>query len=161
MPAYLDRMPAGIPGRVSRTHGTSLEPILLGSGMLFGSPGKVVNGKLVPLADGDVVDVIYGFLASQYPTQSDMADLGGGAASASGSAPADTIQSVMRRGYMTVRIIGGAPAKDAAVYIVTAESAGAVGSLSAASGAGLAAIPGCTFMGEADGDGNVEISFNI
>jgi hypothetical protein len=148
-------MPAGIPGRVSRRNGVTLEPVQLGGGMLFGAPGKIVNGKLVPLAGGDAVGVIYGFLASQYPTQSDMADLGGG------SAAEGTLQSVMRRGYMTARIIGGAPAKGAPVYVVTATSAGAVGSLSASSGTGLAAIPGCTFMGDADGDGNVEISFNI
>ena len=155
MPAYLERMPAGIPGRVSRRNGVTLEPVLVGSGMLFGAPGKIVSEKLVPLTDGDSVDVIYGLLASQYPTQSDMAGLGGG------SAAEGTLQSVMRRGYMTVRIVGGTPAKGALVYVVTATSAGAVGSLSASSGAGLAAIPGCTFMGEADGDGNVEISFNI
>lgn len=155
MPAYLNRMPAGIPGRVSRRNGVTLEPIQLGSGMLFGAPGKVVAEKFVPLADGDTVDVIYGFLASQYPTQSDMASLGGG------SAAEGTVQSVMRRGYMTVRITGGTAAKDAPVYVVTAASAETVGSLSASSGTGLAAIPGCTFMGGADGDGNVEISFNI
>lgn len=155
MPVYNKRMPAGIPGRVSRRSGATLESILLGIAMLFGAPGKVVSGSLVPLAEGDSAAVIYGFLASQYPTQSDMADLGGG------SAPENTMQSVMRRGYMTVKLTGGTAAKNAPVYVVTAGSAGTVGSLSASSGAGLAAIPGCTFQGEADGDGNVEISFNI
>lgn len=155
MPAYLTRMPAGIPGRVSRRSGATLEPVLLGAAMLFGAPGAIRNEKLVPLAEGDSADAVYGFLASQYPTQSDMAGLG------SGSAPEHTMQSVMRRGYMTVKIEGGAAAKNAPVYVVTEASAGTVGGLSAASGAGLAAIPGCIFMGEADGDGNVEISFNI
>lgn len=155
MPVYHDRMPAGIPGRVSRKSGVTLEPVLLGAAMLFGAPGKIVNGTLVPLAEGDSASAVYGFLASQYPTQSDMAGLGGG------SAPANTMQSVMRRGYMTVKVSGGTAAKNASVYVVTAASAGAVGSLSASSGAGLAAVPGCTFQGEADGGGNVEISFNI
>lgn len=155
MPAYLKRMPAGIPGRVSRRSGATLEPILLGAAMLFGAPGKVVSEKLVSLSDGDSADAIYGFLASQYPTQSDMAELGGG------SAPAATIQSVMRRGYMTVKLEGGTAAKNAPVYVRVDASTGTVGGLFAASGAGLEAVPGCTFQGEADGDGNVEISFNI
>lgn len=155
MPVYLTRMPAGIPGRVSRVSGVTLEPILLGAAMLFGAPCKVVSEKLVPLADGDSADVIYGFLASQYPTQSDMAALGGG------SAPADTVQSVMRRGYMTVKLEGGAAAKNAPVYVRVDAATGTVGGIFAAAGTGLEAVPGCTFQGEADGDGNVEISFNI
>lgn len=155
MTAYLDRMPAGIPGRVSRKSGVTLEPVLLGAAMLFGAPGKIVGGKLVPLAEGDDASDIYGFLASQYPTQSDMASLG------SGSAPEGSMQSVMRRGYMTVKVIGGTAAKNAPVYVATEASAGTVGGLSATSGVGLAVVPGCVFQGEADGDGNVELSFSI
>ena len=154
MSAYLDRMPAGIPGRVSRAGGATLEPVLLGAAMLFGAPGKIVAGKFVPLENGDEAGDIYGFLASSYPTQSDMADLGGG------SAPAGTMQSVMRRGYMTVKT-AGSPAKNGPVYVVTATAAGVVGSLAAASGTGLEAIPGCEFQGGADAAGNVEISYNI
>ena len=145
MPAYLERMPTGIPGRVSRKSGATLEAVLLGAAMLFGAPGKIVDGKFVPLESGDAPSVIYGFLASSYPTQSDMAGLGGG------SAPADTMQSVMRRGYMTVKIQGGTAAKNTPVHVVA-------GSLTASGGA---AIPGCEFQGEADASGNVEISFNI
>jgi len=143
-------MPAGIPGRVSRKSGVTLEPVLLGAAMLFGAPGKIVDGKLVPLVSGDTPSVIYGFLASPFPTQSDMAELGGG------SAPANTMQSVMRSGYMTVKIPGGTAAKNAPVHLVT--TGAAAGSLVASGGT---VIPGCEFQGAADASGNVEISFNI
>lgn len=155
MPVYLERMPAGFPGRVSRKSNVTLEPVTLGADMSFGAPGKIVNGELVPMADSDAANVIYGFLACQYPNQSAINEAG------AGFGPKGALQSVMRRGYMTVRIVGGAPAKNAPVYVVTKATAGVVGSLSASAGTGLAAIPGCTFMGEADGGGNVEISFNI
>jgi hypothetical protein len=150
----MERMPAGIPGRVSRKSDVTLEPVQLGAAMLFGAPGKIKNGLLVPLADGDAVSAIYGFLTSPYPTQSDMAGLG------AGSAPEGSMQSVMRRGYMTVAATGGTAAKNAAVRVVLDEEDGVVGSRNASAGVGTA-IPGCVFQGEADADGNVEISFNI
>jgi len=143
-------MPAGIPGRVSRRGGVALEPVQLGAAMLFGAPGKIVGGKLVPLAAGDTPAAIYGFLASPFPTQSDMADLGGG------SAPAETIQSVMRSGYMTVKIPGGTAAKNAPVHLITPGAA--AGSIAVTGGT---AIPGCEFQGAADASGNVEISYNV
>ena len=155
MPVYMERMPAGFPGRVSRKSNVTLEPVSLGADLPFGAPGKIVDGKLVPLADGDGAELIYGFLACQYPTQSAMDEAG------VGIGPKGTLQSVMRRGYMTMRVTSGTPAKDAPVYVVTAAAGAALGSLSASSGAGLAAIPGCEFQGEADAGGNTEISFNI
>lgn len=145
MPVYHTRMPAGIPGRVSRKSGVTLESVILGAAMPFGAPGKIVNGELVPLAEGDTAEAVYGFLASPYPTQSGMAAFG------SGEAQKSTVQSVMRRGYMTVRLISGTAAKNAPVHLLP----------SGLGTNGGSAMENCTFTGAADGDGNVEIAYNI
>lgn len=145
MPVYSTRMPAGIPGRVTRKSGVTLESVLLGAAMPFGTPGKIVNGALVPLAESDAADAVYGFLASPYPTQSSGTGFG------AGEAPANTVQSVMRRGYMTVRLGSGTAAKNAPVHLLP----------SGLGGTGGKALANCTFSGAADEAGNVEIAYNI
>lgn len=50
MPAYLTRMPAGIPGDVSRKEGATIESSLVGSKAIpYGAFVKLVSGKLEPL----------------------------------------------------------------------------------------------------------------
>lgn len=147
--AYLTRMPAGFPGDVSRKAESTLEAGLMAAEVAFGSPVKLdAAGKLAPLAAAD--DVVYGFIARPYPTQSQ--------AAASGD-----IQDVLRRGYMTVKLARGASAKGGHVYARhTAEAGKAVGDIEAAAVEGKTlAVAGCLFMGEADAGGNVEISFNL
>ncbi len=160
MVAYLERMPAGIPGEVSRWGHATLESNEIGSAPVpFGAAVKIVAGKTVALAEGDTADAIYGFLARSYPTQ------GGGTGfsdTETAVAPAGSLQSVMRRGYMSVLLKSGAGARNGQVYVrVTAVDGKAVGDIEAAPGAGLVATPSCTFMGPADAGGNVEISYNI
>ena len=61
MPAYLTRMPAGIPGDVSRKEGATIESSLVGSKAIpYGAFVKLVSGKLEPLAASDTAAVIYG-----------------------------------------------------------------------------------------------------
>jgi hypothetical protein len=158
MTAYMNRMPAGIPGEVSRP-GATLESQFVGDAAIaFGAVVKLAAGKLVAIASGDAASVVYGFLPRPYPTTGDAGAFG------AGSAPAGTTQSVMRRGYMTVTLKGAAAAaKNGAVYVrVTADGDKAVGDIEAAAdSAKTVAIAGCAFMGPADAGGNVEISFNI
>jgi hypothetical protein len=151
--AYLNRMPAGIPGEVTRQGSAVLETRLLGAASIaFGAPVKISGTTLAPVAAGDTPDLIYGFLARSYPTTG----IGDGPA----AAPAGSLQSVMRRGYMSVALKGSAPAALAGqVYVrVTAADGKAVGDIEAAGGAGLVAVPGGIFMGAADAGGSTEIS---
>ena len=80
MTAYLERMPAGIPGAVSRADSATLEAGILGANPIaFGSLVKIVNGKIEAIGVGDAAASVYGILARTYPTQS---------AATAGSAPA-------------------------------------------------------------------------
>lgn len=149
MPAYLDRMPAGFPGDVSRKAASVMEAGLMGATAAFGAPVKMdESGKLAPLSAAD--DAVYGFMVRPYPTQAE--DAGAG-----------QLHDCMRSGYMTVRLASGTAKRGGAVYARIKVAAGkAAGDLEAAAIEGeTVAVPGCVFMGEADAGGNVEISFNI
>ncbi len=149
MRVYQDRMPAGVPGHVSRPAESTLETCLVGDAAIaYGAPVKRdATGKLVTIAAGDTE--IYGFLARPYPT-------GGGGNDPDGKAARGSIQSVMRRGYMTVTCAKGTPAKGGAVHVRLADG----GVETAADGGATLAVP-AVFMGGADADGNVEIAFNL
>lgn len=62
--------------------------------------------------------------------------------------------TVLRRGYIAVKLASGTAQAGAAVYL------DATGGISATSDSNTQ-VPGCTFMGAADPDGLVEIAFNI
>lgn len=155
MGAYLDRMPAGIPGEVSRKAGATLEPGVVGNTFIsYGAPVKIVSGKFAPLAAGDSAADVYGFLARPFTTTRKNDDGLDGAASG-------TQRDVLRRGYMTVKLAQGDSVMNGIVQVrVQAEAGKAVGDLEAATGSGLVPVP-ATFMGEKDGQGNVEIACNI
>ena len=149
MAAYLDRMPAGIPGDVSRKTQSVLEAGLMAESVAYGSPVKIDgSGKLAPLAAA--TDTVYGFMARPYPSQAESAEAG-------------RIHDCMRSGYMTVKLASGTAARGGAVYVrIAAESGKNIGDLESTLVADkTVAIPGCLFMGAADAGGNVEISFNI
>jgi hypothetical protein len=151
-------MPAGIPGEISRRDNVVCEPNLIGAASIpFGAAVKVTAGRIAAIASGNAASVIYGFLVRPYPTG------GGGVEFGGGEAPANTMQDVMRSGYMTVKLALGTAVKGAAVYLrVTADSGKAVGDIeTAADSSKTVVIPGCIFMGPGDAGGNVEISFNI
>lgn len=94
MSAYLTRMPAGIPGDVSRKEGATIESSLVGSKAIpYGAFVKLVSGKLEPLAASDTAAVIYGLAVRPYPKQSDA--VGFGAASAPAGSLCAGIPSVM------------------------------------------------------------------
>lgn len=147
--AYLTRMPAGIPGDVSRKQESTLEAGLMAATVAYGAPVTLdANGKLAALSGAS--DAIYGFVVRPYPTQE--------SAAAPGS-----VQDVLRRGYMTVKLAQGTAAKGDQVYARYAAATGkAVGDIEAAAVENeTMAVPGCLFMGGADGSGNVEISYNL
>lgn len=147
--AYLNRMPAGFAGDVSRKAEATIESALMAGDVAFGSPVKLdTSGKLAPLAAA--ADVVYGFMVRPYPTQDQLATSG-------------SIQDCMRRGYMTVRLASGTAVKGGKVYVRIAAADGkAVGDIEAAAVKDeTAEVTGCIFLGAADDGGIVEIAFNI
>ena len=161
--AFIYRMPAGIPGDVSRKEMSKIEPHLFDASypcLEFGIPVKIVSGKIRPMATGDTGQP-YGFLVRPYPSMMASSE-------AVGTATPDVthMADVLRSGYMTVKNYEGAPADGGAVYYrsqagspagdqghVTAENEG--------SPTTSIAITGAYFMGAEDSNGNVEISFNV
>lgn len=147
--AYLTRMPCGFAGDVSRKGEAAVESGLMAADVAFGAPVKLdSNGKLAPLSAAG--DAVYGFMVRPYPTQDQ-------------AAVAGSVQDCMRSGYMTVKLAQGTAARGGKVYVRIAAAEGkAVGDLEAAAVEDeTEEVPGCIFMGPADGGGIVEISYNI
>lgn len=159
--AIMFRMPAGIPGDVTRPSNSTIEPAVLDSSKKFpdyGIAGKIVAEKFVPIEAGDDAGAIYGMLVRPYPTTPSQDGLG------VSTPPQAGIADVLRRGYMSVLLRAGTSAKGKAVYVRvsnpgTGKPIGGIEAL--ADGTNTVAIANAQFMGAADASGNVEISYNI
>lgn len=163
MPAYTTRMPAGIPGDVTRPSQATIETGIFNSAAAFagyGLFGKIASGKFVPVGSGDAAAACYGVLVRPYPVT------GANASDPLGTAvpPTTGTADVLRRGYINVKNNSGTPAAGGQVYIRVANASGGkpIGGIEAASdGANTIAPANCIFTGSADSSGNVEIAFNI
>ncbi|WP_369826010.1 hypothetical protein [Achromobacter sp. HZ34] len=159
MVAYLYRMPSGIPGDISRKENSVVETQILNSAAAFtayGLVGKMSGGKFVPFAGGETAADAYGVLARPYPTNSGTDGLGTATPPTSG--PGDC----MRRGWMTVKLNGGATvAAGGQVYVRVAGAASGkpLGGFEGASDTTNTVAIAAVFTSAADADGNVEISF--
>lgn len=163
MVAFTYRMPAGIPGSVTRAEHAKVEAQVLNGSLPFaayGMFGKIVSGAFVPVASGDAASVVVGILVRPYPTNSGQDGLGA-------AVPATTgVASVLRSGYCNAYLKLGTAAKRTQVHVVvTAGGTVVVGDLvttTAPAGGGTAvAVPGAYFTGAADANGNVEIEYNL
>jgi len=164
MVAFVTRMPAGVVGAISRDiHDATVVPEIIDSAnppTRYGSPVKLVAGKLQPLASGDDGTAIHGWPVRAYPIQSTSDALGAAAP------PARGMLDTLRRGFMAVQLAAGAAAKKGQVYVVTtAGGALAVGdvvtSASPAGGGTAVEVAGAYFTGPADPGGIIEIEFNL
>lgn len=163
MASYLYRMPAGIPGDVTRPGNSTIETQLLNSSLPFagyGLFGKLASGKFVPVTTGDSAGADYGLLVRPFPvTGANASDpLGTSVPPTSGTA------DVLRRGYANVKVNAGTASAGSAVYIrVAADSAGKpIGGIEAvADGTNTILVAKATFMSAADASGNAEIAYNI
>lgn len=170
MTAFQYRLPAGIPGTISRAWPTTVEgqqvdasnpPTVYGAPVVIDATTEGVR----PVAAADTA--IYGFLVRSYPTQGP--GTGGplnlDSPYGPGIPPNYGVVSVLRQGYMSTALSGSASAvKGGQVYVWTAASAAphVQGGLEAAATTGSTIlVPGATFMSAADSSGNVEISFNV
>lgn len=159
MVAYLYRMPSGIPGDVSRKENSVVEAQILNASLPFsayGLVGKMAAGKFVPFAGGEAATDAYGVLVRPFPTNSGTDGLGTATPPTSG--PVD----VLRRGYITVKLNGGATvAAGGPVYVRVAAAASGkpLGGFEGAADSTNTVAINAIFLSAADADGNVEISF--
>ena len=162
--AFITRMPAGIAGDVTRREHADIEPQVMDTDypvLRYGEPVKMVSGEIRPITTGDDINDIYGFGCRAYPVQNSSNEAIGSA-----TPPTNLLFDVLRRGYMTVKVQNGTPAKNASVYVRTVAAsdpvAQPIGGLECDSDGGdCFEITNAKFMGEADSDGNVEISYNL
>jgi hypothetical protein len=161
--AFIYRMPGGIPGDVTRREHATIVPEIMDANhpvLKFGLPVKIVSGKIRPMAANDSGQP-YGFLVRPYPSQMATSE-----ALAEATPDPTKICDVLKRGYMTVVVLEGTPAKDGQVYYRSqagspAENVGGLETDSSGSPTTNIAITGCKFVGTADADKNVEIAYNI
>ena len=170
--AFIYRMPAGIPGEVTRREHSTIEPGIYDTTYpvtKFGVPVKIVSGKVRPFAAADTITTylasgLGGFLVRPYPTQYTSNEALGTA-----TPNTATIANVMKRGYMMVKVEASlpavVPAKEGIVYCRKTDHGASeyiIGGVeSDADAAKCEAIPNCFFTGAMDADGNCEIAFNI
>ncbi|MFG1172153.1 hypothetical protein AAFN90_00805 [Erwiniaceae bacterium CAU 1747] len=164
MVAYLNRMPAGIAGAISRPQDLTTEPVILNAANTFSQYGLAgkdsADGKFIPLTANDAATVITGLYVRPYPTTStpDLVRQVGTTSNFTGD--------VMKRGYMTVNIGSTAVnlVKGGPVYVRIA-SPTASSPLGAILGAAVTdatvVLPNATFTGAGDAAGNAEIAYNI
>lgn len=127
---YTLNAPAGIPGDVTRKLETLVEPIMLGAAIAaFGVPVKFNgSGKAIAIAASDTAAVFKGILSRSVPTIS-----GSTVETFAGGVPnVETVQGIVRKGYVAVLCTIGTPVKGGTVYMrVVAASGKAVGDLEA------------------------------
>jgi hypothetical protein len=166
MVAFISRMPAGIPGTISRAaEQSTVEPVPITPAGQANAPtsygvGTVIDantGQLRLPAAGDAA--ITGILTRPFPTTSSQDPLGTSTVPAKG--PVDRC----KRGYVSVLLSGATqPVKDGAVYcrIQNAAAGKFVGGFEAAAdGGNTVAVANAYFTGPPDANGNVEVAFNI
>ncbi len=163
--AFLYRMPAGIPGNITRVSAATVEPQQLDTTnypTAYGLAGTIdaTSHNFRHANSSDSASSNFSLYVRPFPTS-------GGANDPIGSATVPTagLCSVLKRGYMMVSCAYGTPAKGGTVYVRTAANGGrtVLGAIEAQSDTTYSvALPSnCYFTGAADASGNVEIAFNI
>ncbi|HEY8354204.1 MAG TPA: hypothetical protein VIK69_04240 [Methylophilaceae bacterium] len=163
MVAFLNRMPYGIPGDVTRPSQAKIETQVFNPNAAFpayGLFGKIDTGKFVPIGSGDSATDVYGILVRPYPTTGKNASDPLGTSVPLNQGAAD----VLRSGYVNVKVNAGVPTVGGAVYIRVADAAPGqpIGGIEAApDSTDTILVAGATFMSGADANGNAEIAYNI
>lgn len=163
MVAILYRMGHGVAGDITRqSQANTIEPHLLGATPFtaYGLPAKISAGKIVPMGAGDAGTALRGFLVRPFPTH------GANPSDPLGAAvpPTSGMGDLLKRGYISVKCNVGTPALDGTVYMrITANGGNTIigGIEATADGGNTITLPGCTFNGAADANGNVEIAYNL
>ena len=162
MPAYLFGLPLGVPGQISRDSATVEPQLLASSGQptAFGVPVAIdaTSHKCRAIASGDDAADVYGFLVRPYPFQSTQNDFGG-----ESTVPTSGAVSVVKRGYILVKLNNGTAVNNGTVYVRVANASGAkvIGGIEAtADSTNTVGLTNAYFTGVGDADA-VEVAFNI
>ena len=163
MVSFLNRMPFGIPGDVTRQSQAVIEAQPFNTALPFnryGIPGKIVANKFIPFAGAEVVTDAYGILVRPNPIT------GANASDPLGTSvpPNNGLADILRSGYINVKNNAGTPALNGIVYVrvATPSTPQPIGGIEATSDAANTIIlTGARFTGAADANGNVEIAYNI
>jgi hypothetical protein len=138
--------PAGVVGTVTRSQDSVVESSLLGEAFAaFGVPVKfdASTGKAMKIAASDAASVVKGILVRNAPSIS-----GSTAEGFSDNVPnQESLQGILRFGFISVLCPVGTPVKGAAVYVrITADTGKFVGDIETAADSGkCVAIPGWEF----------------
>jgi hypothetical protein len=164
MAVFTFRMPAGIPGAVNRVEIATIEgqqldtvhyPTVYGVPVAIDATSKNVRA----ITAADTTASVYGFYVRPYPTSGNATDGLG-----TSTPPVSGIVSVLKRGYMTIKLNGTtAAAKNGTVYVRTVTGTFTVvgGVEAAADSTNTFILTNAYFTGPGDASGNVEIAFNI
>lgn len=123
MTAYLYTAPAGVPGDITRTDESNVEPAMLVTPFPanYGVAMKYGTGGITPFVAGDTAAVVAGMLARAVP----------GISQSSANEAVDVFQpnqdepqGLMVRGYMSVKVNSGTPVRGQPVGIVQTASGG-------------------------------------
>lgn len=135
VPAYLFQAPNGVPGDITRTDESNVEPIMLIAqssvfAQAFGVPLKYVTGGAAQFTGSETAPQFAGVLIREVPSiaGSVSSDL-----SFSGTVPnPKQPNGICVRGYVSVVCAAGTPARGGVVYVqVTANNGVAVGAFRA------------------------------
>jgi hypothetical protein len=119
MPAYLKQAPTGIPGDVTRTDGSNVEPAMLVAlagvyPTAYGQAAKYVTGGVQQFSGVETKADFAGVLVREVPSTSGSSadDL------TYGSRPYPSVpQGMLVRGYVSVLCAAGTPARGGVVYV--------------------------------------------
>lgn len=156
MTSILYRASSGVAGDVTRPDNTVVEPGLLNAAKAptaFGAPVKIVSGKFEAIAASDAATVFYGILSRIAPSiAGDLVQTYAG-----GTPNAESVQGIVREGYVNVLCKQGTPARGGQVYMrITADTGKLVGDLETAADAGkCVALSGVTWAVDGKDASNV------
>lgn len=142
MASYLYQAPNGVPGDITRTDETNVEPAMLVAvstvfAQAFGIPMCYVAGGISQFSTGKVAADFAGVLVREVPSISGNTNQG-----LTDNIPYSAqVQGLAVRGYVSVKCVYGTPARGGIVYIrVVASSGHAIGDFDATSDADNVAL---------------------
>lgn len=135
MPAYLYNAPAGVPGSITRSDETNVEPAMLIAvsstfAQAFGIPMVYATGGISQWGAGNVAADFAGVLVRAVPS------IGGSATQGFDDAIpySEQVQNLAVRGYVAVKCKQGTPARGGIVYVrIEAATGKAIGDFEASS----------------------------
>lgn len=125
MVSYLYAAPSGVPGSITRTDESNVEPAFLITPFPanYGVPMKYTTGGITPMASGDAASVFAGVIARAVPgisqnTNNETINVF--------QPNQSEVQGLCTRGYINVTVNAGTPVRGGQVFVVVTASSGHV-----------------------------------